>query len=482
MTNRRVIAVDLGAETGRVVAVQYNGTTLTTEEIHRFPNVPVTVHGSLYWDVLRLWQDIETGLEMAGSDVGSIGVDTWGVDFALLDRDGRLLANPSHYRDNRTDGMMDWVFARVPQRTIFERTGIQFMQINTLYQLASMVRANSPLLDAAHTLLTIPDLFNYWLTGNRGCEFTHVTSSQCFNPRQQRWDFDTLTAVGIPADIFPAITYPGQRIGDYNGIPVITPACHDTGSAVVGVPTRTSNYAYLSSGTWSLLGLEMTEPTINDQAYTINVTNEGGAFGTYRLLKNVMGLWLAQQCRVAWRKHGAEYSYDDLTAQAINSEPYRSLIDPDNTMFLPPGDMPARIRMFCQLSGQPVPESVGQIVRTIYESLALKYRYVLDELLALTGREIEYLHIIGGGVQNTLLCQMTADATGRTVIAGPVEATAIGNGIAQLIGLGEIGDVAQAREILSQSVETVYYVPKHLEAWEEAYERFKVMVKRGASL
>ncbi len=468
-----VIAIDLGAELGRVTRVDFDGEKLRLDEVHRFPNIPVPTHGTLYWDILRLWHEIVTGIEQASASAAGIGVDAWGVDFGLLDRDGRLVGNPTHYRDRRTDGMFEWVFARVPRREVFERTGIQFMLLNTLYQLSSMVATQSAQLEAATTYLSIPDLFNYWLTGEKVCEFTHATTTQFYNPRAGDWDRQMLAQLGIPTELFGTIVPPGTRVGAYEGIPVFAPASHDTGSAVVAIPTTTEDYAYLSSGTWSLLGLEINTPVINDASYAANVTNEGGVNGTFRFLKNVVGLWIAQQCRATWRAQGEDYSYDDLTRLAVNAEPFRSLIEPDDPAFLPHGDMPARIREFCQRSGQPVPETVGQVMRAIYESLALKYRLVLDDLIALSGRRVERLHVIGGGTQNRLLCQMTADAIGRTVIAGPIEATAMGNGIVQLIALGEIGSVAQAREILSRSTETAVYEPQQTNAWEEAYARFR---------
>lgn len=473
MTHRRhVIAVDLGAESGRVAKVFFDGSTLQLEEAHRFPNIPVQTRGVLNWDPLRLWHEITTGIELAKGASG-IGVDTWGVDFAFLDREGRLLANPLHYRQERAPGIMDWVFERVPRREVFDRTGIQFMVINGVYLLATMAQAKSSLFDAAGTILTIPDLFNYWLTGERSCEFTHATTTQAYNPRRDDWDRDTLSAIDVPLDIFPKVNKPGTRLGDYQGIPVILPATHDTGSAVVAVPTTTENYAYLSSGTWSLLGLEVDEPIINDQAYAYNVTNEGGVYGNFRLLKNVMGLWLAQQCRATWTQAGTEYSYEQLKQLANQAEPFRSLVDPNDPIFLPPGDMPGRIRDFCRSTGQLVPETPGQVMRAVYESLALRYRAVLDQLIDLTGRQVDVLHIIGGGVRNELLCQMTADAIGRDVVAGPAEATAIGNAIIQYISLGEIGSVAQAREIMLRSSETIRYQPQNAAHWGETYQRFK---------
>ncbi len=472
MKECHVIAVDLGAESGRVMDVQFDGQRLTQTEMHRFGNAPVCVRDTLYWDVLRLWDAIQHGISSVPGGACSIGVDAWGVDFALLDRHGTLVSNPVHYRDARTDGMLEWVFERVPRATVFDRTGIQIMQINTLYQLASLVKNNSPLLEAADSYLSFPDLITYWLSGSKACEFTHATTTQAYNPRRQDWDRETLSELGIPARIFPEIVQPGTRRGTYNGIPVMSPATHDTASAVVAVPTVTENFAYLSSGTWSLLGLELQQPIINEAAYEANVTNEGGFGNTFRFLKNVAGLWIVQQSRVTWAAEGTSYSYDQLTDLAVEAEPFRSLIDPDATDFLAPGDMPSRIRAFCRRTDQPEPESVGQVVRAVFESLALKYRLVLDKMVELAGRPVDRVHIIGGGARNHLLCQMTADSTGREVVAGPYEATALGNAIVQLIALGEIGDLAQARDILSQTQETVRFTPRHVGAGDQVLQRF----------
>lgn len=471
-----VIAVDIGADSGRVMRVWLEDGRFQSEEVHRFPNTPVTVRGTIYWDILRLWHEVTAGIEMAADGAASLGLNTWGVDFALLDRDGRLVSNPVHYRDSRTNGAMEWVFERVPRRTIFERTGIQFMQLNSLIQLASLVRDNNPTLETAATFLMIPDLFNYWFTGEKVCEFTDATTTQAYNPRTCDWDWETLEAVGIPTHIFPKIVPPGTRLGEYNGIPVILPACHDTGSAVAGVPLASPDAAYLSSGTWSLIGLELREAVINDAAYEANMTNEGGVYGTFRYLKNVMGLWLAQQCRATWRAQGTEYSYDQLTALAAEAEPFRAFIDPDDASFLPPGDMPARIREFCKRTNQPVPETVGQVMRTVYESLALKYRQSLNHQAETSGQAVNKLHIIGGGTKNKLLCQMTADAINRPVIAGPVEATALGNAVVQMISLGWIGNIGEAREIISRSFPMAHYEPENVQAWDDAYERFEKIV------
>jgi rhamnulokinase len=478
MTKRSVIAVDLGAESGRVIRADFDGSRIDMTEIHRFSNTPVSAQGTLYWDVLRLWHNIKQGIATVGKAADSVGVDTWGVDFVLLDRDGNLVSNPVHYRDKRTDGMMEWVFERVPRREIFEQTGIQFMQINGLYGLASMVKNESPLLDAASTLLTLPDLFNYWLSGSKTCEFTDATTLQMLNPRTSDWTRGILERIGIPTNILTPIVFPGDKIGTYEGLDVIVPSCHDTGSAVVGVPTTTKNYAYLSSGTWSLLGVEIDAPVINDAAYAANVTNEGGVYGTIRLLKNIAGLWLVQQSRETWLQAGQEYSYPELVGMAHEAEPFHSFVDPDDATFLAPGDMPTRIRDYCKRTNQPVPETVGQVTRTIYESLAFKYRYVADLLMAISGQPIEKLHVIGGGSQNQLLCQMTADALGIEVIAGPAEATALGNAVVQFISRGELANLAEARQMLSETIETTMYEPKHRAAWEENYQRYKALIEQ----
>lgn len=468
-----VIAVDLGADSGRVMTVRLEGDRLIQTDVHRFPNIPVMVRGTLYWDVLRLWHEIVTGIDKALDGARAIGIDAWGVDYALLDTNDNLIGNPVHYRDARTTGVPEWVYARIPRRELFERTGLQYMILNTVYQLAAMVRDGSDQLARAHTYLSIPDLFNYWLTGTKACEFTHVSTTQLYNPRAGDWDRQLMAELGIPAHIFPAIVQPGTQLGEYKGVPVFASAAHDTASAVVGVPATEPNYAYLSSGTWSLIGLELPHPVINDGAYAANITNEGGVDGTFRFLKNVIGLWLAQQCRYTWQAMEMEFTWDDLTAAARDAEPFRTLIDVDDPSFLPPGDMPTRIRAFCVRTGQPPPESVGQVMRTVYESLALKYRYILDSMAEVSGTAIERLHVIGGGSQNDLLNQMTADAIRRPVIAGPAEATALGNAIVQLIALGDLENVAQARALLSRTAETRTFTPQAGMDWEAAYARYR---------
>lgn len=477
MAQQTVLAVDLGAESGRVMAVHVGGAALRLEELHRFPNTTAEVRGTLHWDFLRLWRDIQEGVARGQAlRPASLGVDTWGVDFALLDAQGELLGNPVHYRDRRTEGMMEWVFARASRAEVFAQTGIQFMPINTLYQLASLAARESPQLAAARTLLTAPDLLNYWLTGTAVCEFTNATTTQLYNPRVGGWASDLIGAMGLPAAIFPTLVQPGTRLGSYAGIPVIAPACHDTGSAVAAVPTSTSNYAYISSGTWSLVGLEVPAPIINDAALAANVTNEGGVNGTYRLLKNVMGLWIIQQCRAAWGAQGHNYSYADLVQLATAAPPLRHCFDPNDGRFLPPGDYPALIAAWCAERGQPAPEDHGAIARSVFESLALAYRHVLETLDALAGHTTEVIHVVGGGSQNALLCQMTADATGLPVVAGPTEATVIGNALVQLIALGELGSIAEARALVARSAELQRYEPRNRAGWDEAFARYKSLL------
>lgn len=474
MMEHIVLAVDLGAESGRVMAVGYAGDTLRLQELHRFPNLPVSVRGRLYWDALRLWHDVQTGLA-TGLALGpaSIGVDTWGVDFALLDAQGALIGNPVHYRDRRTEGMPERVFDRVGRATVFEATGIQFLPINTLYQLVSLVESQAPQLDIARTFLTMPDLLNYWLTGAQVCEFTNATTTQLFNPRAGGWATELIAALGIPTSIFPPIVQPGTPLGQYQGVTVLAPACHDTGSAVAAVPTRTPRYAYISSGTWSLVGLEVVEPVINPAALAANVTNEGGVAGTYRLLKNVMGLWIIQQCRRVWEAEGHAYSYDDLTQMAQGAPALRSFIDPNETRFLPPGDHPRLVQAFCAEHGQPPPATHGEIVRCVLDSLALAYRDVLDTLNTLVGYPAEVIHIVGGGARNTLLCQLTANATGLPVVAGPVEATVIGNALVQLIALGELANMDEARQLVAAASDLRRYEPQATDAWDDAYQRYR---------
>lgn len=479
MTELTVAAVDVGASSGRVMAVRFDGERLTADEAHRFPNIPVTVRGVLHWDILRLWHEIQTGIgkvDQVAGQPAAIGLDTWAVDFALLDPTGRLLGNPVHYRDHRTNGMMETVFARVPRGEVFVQTGIQIMPINTLYQLVSMVQQKDPTLAQAARLLTIPDLLYYWLTGVQVNEYTNATTTQCFDVRSGDWAFGLMDRLDIPTRLFQPVSQPGQIPGKYGGVPVVLTPHHDTACAVVGTPIQGSEAAYLSSGTWSLIGLELPAPIVTDKGLAANITNEGGYDGTIRFLKNVMGLWLVQECQRTWRATSETNALEALLKSAAESQPFRAIIDPDDPVFLPPGDMPTRIREYCARTTQPSPESPGQVVRCILESLALKYRYVLEQITALADRRVNTLHIVGGGSQNTLLCQMTADATGLRVMAGPSEASALGNAVVQLIALGEISDVAQGRAIISASFAPLIYHPRSTSGWDTAYEKLKQLM------
>ncbi|MBI5302621.1 MAG: rhamnulokinase [Chloroflexi bacterium] len=478
---RNFVAIDLGAESGRAIVGSFDGARLTLREAHRFPNRSVRVAGHLHWDVLRLNDEIQNGLARAAQqfgDIASVGVDTWGVDFALLDKTGALIGNPYHYRDQRTDGMMARAFERVPRDEIFSTTGIQFMQINTLYQLYAM--RGSPALNIADTLLMIPDLINYWLTGEKVGEYTIATTTQCFDARQRAWARALLERLSLPTQIFPRVIPPATIIGrlgaphqaGLNHTQVIAPACHDTGSAVAAIPAQDANFAYISSGTWSLMGAVVPEPLINDATRDGNFTNEGGVAGTIRLLKNIAGMWLVQECRRAWARNGEELSYDALVALAKQAQPFQAFVDADHHAFMNPDDMPRALQNFCIEAGQSAPRDQGSLVRVILESLALKYRLTLARLEKIIGHRLDVIHIVGGGSQNELLCQFTADACARPVFAGPVEATALGNLAAQLIASGDCTSWDDARAIIRATFPLKTYTPGDPAHWDEAYERF----------
>lgn len=487
MAERKYLAFDLGAESGRAIIGRFNGGRLTLEDVHRWPNGPVNLLGSLHWDALRLFQAMKDGLLKAhhetGGDIAGLGLDTWGVDYGLLGKGDILLGNPFHYRDSRNDGIMEKAFQVVPKTEIFQRTGIQFMPFNTLYQLYSMVLAEHPLLGIAETFLTMPDLFNFLFTGRKACEFSNATTTQFYNPVTKSWATDLLERLSIPTHIFPEIVAPGTVIGDLlpsiqqdlgvGRIPVIAPACHDTGSAVAAVPAKGGEWAYISSGTWSLMGAEIPEALINDKVHGYNFTNEGGVYGTFRFLKNIMGLWLVQECRRQWEKEGDALDYAAITRMASEARPFVSLIQPDDTRFIGIGEMPRRIAAFCAETGQPAPDSKGAMVRCALESLALRYREVLDMLEDCRGRRIDTIHIVGGGTQNRLLNQFTANATSRPVVTGPIEATAIGNLVVQAIANGDLKDIAQARELIAASFPTETYEPADTADWEAAYARYR---------
>jgi rhamnulokinase len=490
MSSRKVLAIDLGAESGRGVLGSFDGERLAVEVVHRFSNGPVRTLDSLHWDVLRLYDEILTAMRQATGKGGaeSVGVDTWGVDFALLGRGDVLLGNPRHYRDPHTEGAMEAAIRTIPKAEIYRRTGLQFMRINSLYQLLALQRDRSPLLDAAETLLFMPDLFHFFLTGVKANEFTDASTSQLLDPHARNWAFDLIERFGLPGRIFGPIVQPGTVLGPLRpsistetglaALPVIAPATHDTGSAVAAVPARGDSWAFISSGTWSLLGAELPRPLVTDAALAANFTNEGGVAGTTRLLKNIMGLWLVQECRRCWAKGGNSYGYDDLVRMAEAAPPFGSFVDPDDTAFLLPDSMPDAVREFCRTRGQDLPVDPGVVVRSCLESLALKYRWVLEKLEGLIGRRLDVIHVVGGGSQNALLCQWTADATGRPVLAGPVEATALGNVVVQMMGLGLIGSLAEGREIVRRSVEITSYDPRNTANWDEQFGRFSKLVVR----
>jgi rhamnulokinase len=490
--NHNYLAVDLGAESGRVMIGTLAEDRLSLVEAHRFANMPVRLPDGLHWDVLRIWSEIKAGISTAVSgcdkDIDAIGLDTWGVDFALLDQQGALLANPYHYRDSRTDGMFAEAFQRMTREHIFENTGIQFMEINTLYQLLAMVVRKSPLLEISRTLLTIPDLFNYWLTGKITCEFTNATTTQCFDPHKRDWSYPLIRALGIPERLFQPVIEAGTVIGSLDKgvakdvgaglIPVIAPACHDTASAVAAIPAEGKNFAWISSGTWSILGFETEQPFVTEQTLKCNLTNEGGAFGKWQLSKNVVGLWIVQECRRAWARQGEKLSYDEITRMAEQAKPLQSIIDPDFGGFLHPDNMPDQIRQYCRDTGQPVPQEKGELIRTVLESMALKYRWVLERLEEITGTVFERIHIIGGGTQNHLLNQFTADATQCPCLTGPVEATALGNVLMQAIALGHIESLEYGRNLVRKSFPPSVYLPGESREWDRAYIRLQELISR----
>jgi rhamnulokinase len=483
------LAFDLGAESGRAVRARLADGRLAIRELRRFPNGIHAVNGRCHWDVVRLFAEIKESLRVAARQAetppASMGIDTWGVDFALLGRDGNLLALPFSYRDPHTTGAMESFFRKVPRERVYELTGIQFLPLNSLFQLEAMVRDASPLLPDARDLLFIPDLFHYWLTGVKKTEFTFATTSQLFNPRAMAWEEELLAALRLPRSLFQNIVMPGTVLAPLNAdvaretgfprVPLVAVATHDTGSAVAATPGEGDDWAYISSGTWSLVGVESPAPILTPESRDANFTNEGGVGGTFRVLKNVAGLWLLQQCRRAWAAEQA-IGYDDLTAWATQAAPFAALIDPDDASFLNPPDMPAAIAAYCARTGQRVPETKGATVRAILDSLALKYRWVLEQLQRIQPRPIRRLHVIGGGARNRLLCQFTADATGLPVFAGPVEATAIGNLLVQAMAGGALASLSDARQVVRQSFALERYEPREPEEWDAAWQRFRCLV------
>jgi rhamnulokinase len=486
----RFLAFDLGAESGRAMSAELRGGTLALAEVCRFANEPVRVDGSLYWDAPRLWLQMEQAFERAAAGAAryeSVGVDACGCDYALLGENGELVGNPYHYRDSRTDGVMEDVFMRVPRARIYDTTGIQFLSFNTLFQLVAAARLTPRLLEAAIQLGTIPDILNYWLTGELRAEYTIATTTQMVDARRREWAFDLLRELDLPVRLLPPLVEPGAHLGTLQrrvcaplaGMPVVAPACHDTGSAVAAVAANNGR-AFLSSGTWSLLGTEIAEPVITPRALEGNFTNEGGVCGTTRLLKNIGGLWLLQACRRDWARAGRRHEYDDLMRAAEDDRyGFVSLFDPDDPSFFHPDDMPTAIAAYCRRTGQPEPDGPGAFTRAVLESLAFKYRFVLDALEELTGTRLTEVQIVGGGSRNSLLNQFTADATGRTVIAGPVEATALGNVAVQMLAVGAVATIAEARRIIERSFPVTRFEPAAADRWQAHYRRFQDYLAHG---
>lgn len=483
------LAIDLGASSGRVIAGRFDGERLAMEEVHRFPNDPVMAAGVLHWDLLRIFHEIKVGLRKgalsareSGDEVASIGLDTWGVDFGFLDSKGRLLGNPVHYRDARNEGALEKVLARIPAEELYGHSGIQFMPINSICQLAAMIESGDDHLERGEALLMIPDILHYWMTGTIANEYTDASTSALLDAKTGEWSDALIGKLGLRRSLFQRIIRPGEVVGellpsvseDCAGLraKVVAAATHDTGSAVVSVPSASDHFAYLSCGTWSLLGAEVKEPVLTDDARGMSFTNEGGAYGTIRLLKNIMGLWLLQEARNAWIREGREYSWPDITRMIEQAPPFQAFIDPDDPRFLAPGDMPARVADYIRETGQPAPADDAALLRAITESLALRYRVVLDKLEALCGRPVDAFHMVGGGIQNELLCQFTANALGRPVVAGPVEGTAIGNLAVQMIADGQARDLADARAIVARSFPCKTYEPRDREQWAAALTRF----------
>lgn len=486
MSEQHYLAVDLGAESGRVMSarIDTNGVSLT--EQHRFLNEPVKVGRTLHWDILALWRGITTGIAKAirgDGTIHGIGVDTWGVDFGLIDHNGELIGNPVHYRDGRTNGMVATFLRRMPRDQLYGIAGIQTMQINTLYQLAYLAEHRAQMLDRAKFLLYIPDLFNYWLCGNIGNEYTIASTSQMLNAKTRQYAGEILNAVPLRGSLLPALTSPGTVIGTlladavdvgtHRNIPIVAVGSHDTASAVAGVPAQGDDWLFISSGTWSLLGAEIAEPILSAEAAAFNLTNEGGVGGTIRLIKNIPGMWLLQECRRTWASNGHNYDYAELVKLAADAPAHLAWINPDYPAFSQPSDMPNKILQYCRQTGQGVPTSPGQITRVILESLAAAYARVAAMIASVTGRRFTRVHIVGGGSQNNLLNTFTANATGMIVLAGPVEATAIGNVLTQAMAVGQIESLAQGRRLIAQTSQIREYLPQDTATWTAMAEKHR---------
>ena len=473
--SKKVLACDLGASSGRAVLGSFDGKKLDLEVLHKFSNGGTYLNNDFHWDTLKQFNEIKKGIKKAvkktSNNLDSVGIDTWGVDYGLLDKNGTLMSVPFHYRDDRTEGIMEEVFTKLSREEIYQETGIQFMELNTIFQLYAELKNRSWILDNAADLLFTPDLLNYFLTGKKYNEYTIASTSQLFNPNTNNWSDKIYDNLDFPGSIMQEIIHPAEKIGDIlekvkkecgieGELPVIAVGSHDTASAVAAAPLQNKNSAYLSSGTWSLLGMELEKPVINEQSLKENFTNELGVEKTVRFLKNITGLWLIQECKRIWNRDGLNLSYSDITKAAEAAEPFKYSLDPDHHSFVNPDNMPEAIKNYCRETGQEMPEEPGEMARGIYESLAVNYKEVIEKLESLTDRKIETLHMVGGGIQAEILCQYTANISKKRVVTGPIEATAIGNILTQLIALGEIENLRQGREIVRNSVELKEYLPE----------------------
>ena len=488
MAKLKMLAIDLGASSGRGIIGEFNGEKLTLRENHRFSNDPVNVNGSFMWDMLRIFFEIKNSIRKCANsedkDIKTIGIDTWGVDFGLLDKTGNLLENPYHYRDKRTENINVEAYKRIPKEKLYEITGLQYLPFNTIFQLLAASMQRPHIFDNAETLLMTPDLLNYFLTGIKKTEYTIASTSALLDAKKRTWanESELFTPMAIPSNIFTDIVMPGNILGgllpevleDVGDIKaqVVNVGAHDTASAIAAVPAKGDDFVYISSGTWSLMGTEMKAPIINAKSALYDFTNEGGVNNTIRVLRNVMGLWLEQESKRQWEREGEKISFDELSAMAQNSEPFKSLIDVDCAEFIAPGNIPERIQDFCKRTNQYVPQTKGEIVRCIFDSLALTYKRTLSRIDELKGTKTPYIHIVGGGTKEAILCQYTADACGVPVYAGPVEATAIGNIAVQMMSQGEIKNLQEARELIRNSFEVVTYEPQNTKMCDDAYERY----------
>lgn len=487
---KTMLAADLGASGGRVMAGSFDGSRIQLSQLHRFSNDPVWLNGTMYWDFLRLFHELKAGIRKAGTleAAESIGVDTWGVDFGLIGRDGHLLENPVHYRDSRTAGMVQESFQRLDQKRFYDITGNQFMELNTAFQLLSLVKNRPDFLEKADRLLLMPDLFNYCLSGTACSEYTIASTTQLMDARARQWSSEVIERLGIPKRLFLPIVKPGTRLGklqesvcrelDTEPLCVVAVAGHDTQCAMAAVPAEHEDFIFVSCGTWSLFGTELKQPVIDDNSLRHNVANEGGFEGKISFLKNIIGLWLIQESKRQWSREGQDYSFGQLEEMARAENEGQSFIDPDDPVFVPAGDIPGRIRQYCRQTGQKIPESISAIVRCIDESLALKYRAAMDEISACTGKKYGAVHMVGGGTQSRLLCQLVADACGIPVYAGPVEATVYGNLGIQLAALGEVSGLSQIRQVIKASETIPVYEPQNTGRWEEVYQRFRKEILR----